>query len=95
MKPKNVAYLKSLANHLEPSLTVGKGEIDETLLRAVNNALAAHELIKVRILDTCGYDRKEVGAILAQGTGSELISTIGRIVILYKAKKEPVIRLPY
>lgn len=95
MKPKNIAYLKSLANALSPSVTVGKGAIDDRLIQSVENALKAHELIKVRVLSSSEYSRDEIGPMLAKATSSVHVSTIGRIVTLYKAKKDPKIILPY
>ena len=32
LAPKNRAYLKGLANHLKPTLNLGKGDIDENRL---------------------------------------------------------------
>ncbi len=95
MKPKNKAYLKSLANSLEPALNIGKGEIDENVVSAISASLKAHELIKVRILNNSDCDKKEIGDELARKTSSVHVSTIGHIVILYKKKdKDPKIVLP-
>ncbi len=95
MKPKNIAYLKSLANGLTPSINIGKGEIDENLIKAINASLTAHELIKIKILSNSELSKNEVGDLLASKTGSTRVSTIGRIVTLYKRnEKEPKIVLP-
>ena len=94
LKPKNIAYLQGLANRLDPVVTVGKGEIDEKLIASIENALRAHELIKIRILDNAAYSRKEIGPLLAEKTGSEFVSVLGRVVTLYKPKEKPVIVLP-
>lgn len=95
MKPKNIAYLKSLANTLSPSVNVGKGEIDENLIKAINDSLEAHELIKVKLLNNSEFTRLEIGKLLAEATNSVHVSTIGRIVTLYRRKKkEPKIVLP-
>lgn len=95
MKPKNIAYLKSLANNLEPSLNIGKGEIDENIVKAISASLKAHELIKVRILNNSDCNKKEIGDELAKMTSSTHVTTIGHIVVLYKKKdKDPKIVLP-
>ena len=95
LKPKNIAYLKSLANRLDPIVTVGKGEIDENLIQSIENALKARELIKIRLLDSVAYDRKEMGPLLAEKAHAELVSVLGRVVTLYRPKEKPVIVLPY
>jgi len=85
---KNKALLKKLANPLEPSLVVGKGEIDASLLQSVSLALKAHELIKVKVLTNQKKTRAEVGAEIASKTASEVVQIVGRIVVLYKKNEE-------
>jgi len=87
LSPKNKAILKSLANKIEPSLTLGKGEIDVNVVDTIAKALKAHELIKVKVLTTAG-DTKDVANVIANKTSSELVTTIGHVVILYKKNEE-------
>ena len=44
---------------------VGKGEIDEALVKSTADCLAARELIKMKVLDTSTYTAKEAAALLA------------------------------
>jgi len=92
---KERAYLKSLANTLKPSLLLGKGEIDETFIKAVTNALDAHELIKIRILNNASMEIKEIGTILSKSLNAEVVSIIGRVITLYRVNKQKrIIILP-
>lgn len=84
LTPKNKALLLKLANHAEPSLTIGKGDLDSTLLSAINNALTAHELIKIRVLTSQGEERSEIADKINLALGSETVKILGRILILYK-----------
>lgn len=94
LSPKNRAYLKSLANSLKPSLIIGKGEIDDTLLKSIDNALVAHELIKIKILPNSELEPIELFDIIATKTKSEKVSKIGRILTLYRRnEKNPRITL--
>lgn len=94
LSAKNRALLKGLANHIEPTVTVGKGEVDDTLLSSLNNSLSAHELVKVRILNNSNEEKEDIADKLAKGSKSELVAVIGHIVILYRPKKtNPVIVL--
>jgi RNA-binding protein len=88
LTPKNKALLKKLANHLEPSVNVGKGEIDDSLIETTSNALKAHELIKVRVLNNSSSGKEEVAAALAKATKSDVVATIGSIIVLYKARED-------
>ena len=46
MTSKDRAYLRSLANSIEPVFQVGKSGITDNLIKQVNDALEARELIK-------------------------------------------------
>jgi RNA-binding protein len=87
LSAKNRALLKGLANRLEPSLTVGKGAIDKNVLETVKKALAAHELIKVRVLTSHSDETAKAGEEIAKGAEAELVSTIGHVVTLYKKRE--------
>jgi len=81
---KQRAYLRKLANTLEPIFQIGKGGISETLIKQLNDALEARELIKIHLLDTSFLDTKETCNELARLTKSEPIQAIGSKLTLYR-----------
>jgi RNA-binding protein len=87
-------HLRGLGHALDAIVHVGKGGLDEGLIRAVNQALADHELIKVRVGDGADLDRHAAAEKIAAETGSEVAQVIGNIVLLYRAADEPTITLP-
>ena len=94
MTSKQRAYLRSLAQNLEPALSVGKAGVTPELCDAVSEALEARELIKVNILKNCFDDPREIADTLSGRTRSDVIQLIGRKIVLYRPAKEPVIVLP-
>ena len=58
---KQRAYLRSLANSAETILQVGKEGISENLIKQVDDALTARELIKGKVLETAPEDQSEKG----------------------------------
>lgn len=56
---KQRAYLRSLANDIQPIFQVGKNGIEENFIKQVKEALEARELIKIKVLENSG-DRKSV-----------------------------------
>jgi len=65
------------------------------LIKAVDQALADHELIKVKVGDTADLDRHEAAEKIATESKSEVAQVIGNIVLLYRAHPEdPKISLP-
>lgn len=69
-------------------MRVGEKGVTAGVIEAVNQALDDHELIKVRILEGCPIDRKDVGGELAEPSGAHAVGLIGRICILYRRHPE-------
>ncbi|UUZ85453.1 ribosome assembly RNA-binding protein YhbY [Paenibacillus sp. P26] len=85
---KQKRYLRSMAHHLNPIFQVGKGGVNEHLIRHIEEALEVRELIKISVLQNCLEDRDEVAAELAEGAGAELVQVIGKTIVLYKESRE-------
>lgn len=83
---KQRAALRAKANTLEVVFQVGKGEIDEALIKTTADCLAARELIKMKVLETSMYNAKEAAALLAEETASEVVQVIGGRFVLFKQK---------
>ena len=94
MNNKQRAYLSSLASKLTPILQVCKSSLTPELLQAVDEALAARELIKISVLKNCFDDPKEIANTMAERTRSQVVRVIGKKIILYRPAKKPQIELP-
>lgn len=81
---KQRRQLRALGHHLKAVVLVGAQGITDEVVAATGQALRDHELIKVRIIEG---DRHQVSASLAQATGAELAQLIGRIALLFRARK--------
>ena len=82
------AILRAQSNSLEVVFQVGKGEIDETLIKSTADCLAARELIKMKVLENSAYTPREAAELLAEATGSEVVQVIGSKFVLYLQKKK-------
>ena len=82
------AVLRAQANNLGVVFQVGKGEIDEALIKSTADCLAARELIKMKVLENSAYTTREAAELLAQATGSEVVQVIGSRFVLYLQKKK-------
>lgn len=91
---KQKRHLRAVGHSLKPVIMVGKGEINEALIKETGDALTFHELIKVKILESCLLDRHQVAADLAEACQAEVTQILGRTILLYRQAKEPKIELP-
>ena len=88
MTSKQRAYLRSLANTLEPIFQIGKSGISENLIQQLSDALDARELIKIHVLETAPDTAKNLGIEISNLTNSTLVQTIGNKITLSKQKEK-------
>ncbi len=92
---KQRAYLRGLANKEEPILHAGKGGVSDAMIRQLDDALTARELVKGKTLETAPETARQTAEALAAATQAQVVQVIGRTFVLYRANpKEPQIRLP-
>ncbi len=92
---KQRSYLRALANNLQPIFQVGKGGINDNMIKQFSDALEARELIKATVLKNAECDSRTVAEELAEATEAELVQVIGNKFVLYRESvKTPVIELP-
>lgn len=95
LSSKQRAYLRGLANNIDTIVYVGKGGMTEQIVKQVDDALAAREIIKGKCLDNCPLTPREAADILCEKTNSDSVQIIGSKFVLYRPDPdEPVIKLP-
>lgn len=88
---KERAQLRGYANKLEVILQIGKGGITSTVLKQANDALAAREMIKAKVLENSPFTANEAAQALAEAAECEIVQVIGSKFVVYKKNpKEPV-----
>ncbi|MGM0752251.1 MAG: ribosome assembly RNA-binding protein YhbY [Bacillota bacterium] len=85
---KQKRYLRSEAHHLNPVFQVGKGGVNENMIKTVGEAIEVRELMKISVLQNCDMDKSEVADQLSKGVGAEIVQIIGSTIVLYKESKE-------
>jgi len=92
---KQRAYLRSLANTIQPIFQVGKGGISENIIKQFDDALEARELVKATVLRNAEASPREIAEEIARETGAELVQVIGNKFVLYReSEKKKEIILP-
>lgn len=88
LRGKQKRFLRSKAHHLTPIFQVGKGGVNDNMIKQINDALEARELLKVSVLQNCEDDKDEVANDLSKGTRAEIVQVIGNTIVLYKESRE-------
>ena len=92
---KQKRALRAMAHHLNPVVMGGAGGLSQAVVDKVIVELDNHELIKVKVSKDAPTTLKDAASDLNEQTSAHVVQTIGRIVVLYKArKKQPTIVLP-
>ena len=93
---------------MDAIIQLGKGGLTPENTKAVDEALAARELIKINVLQNCLEDpremaqvlaertRSQVVQVLAERTHSQVVQVIGKKIVLYREgkKEKKKIELP-
>ncbi len=82
------AQLRGMANSYETIFQIGKGGINDQLIKQVGEALEARELIKLRVLETSPQPVKEAANEIAQSVGADVVQVIGSRFILYRESRD-------
>lgn len=85
-------YLRKRAHELKPVVMVGKQGNDERIVRALDEALSSHELVKVRFQDFLD-ERRELADSLASAVKAEVVSVVGHVAIIFRQNKDHADRI--
>ncbi len=86
-------YLRGLAHDLKPVVLIGKEGITDGTVRAADEELSRHELIKIKFNDFKEKDQKEtLSGELVVRTGSSQVGMIGHTAILFRPQTDPAKR---
>lgn len=75
--------LRGLAHHIKPVIQLGKHGISESLIKAAEEALKDHELIKLKFLDFKDA-KKELSVELSKKLDSHVVGMVGNTAIFYR-----------
>lgn len=88
MNSKQRAFLRSIANNITSIFQIGKNGISDNLIKQVDDALEARELIKLNVLETSPDDITDIANLLAEKTNSTIVQIMGNKITLYRARKK-------
>lgn len=94
MNSKQITYLRGLGHHLNPVVSIGNNGLTEQVLKEIELALNAHELIKIKV---AGDDRALRVSMLEEicgKTAATAVHHIGKQLVIYRPSEKSRITLP-
>lgn len=88
LTPAQRRAFRAQAHHLHPVVSVAGNGLTPAVLKEIDHALQAHELIKIRVY---GEDRSQRDGILATvctELGASSVQHIGKTLIVWRQKRE-------
>ena len=88
LNSKQRAYLRGLANKIDPIFQIGKSGVSPELVDAIDEALESRELVKCNILNNCMEDIKYIASAISERKKSDVVQVIGKKIVIYRPSKE-------
>ena len=89
---KTRIQLRSIASTIKPIVWVGKDGFSEKVLKQIEEELFNHELIKISMQENVTPPTEFELTEMAVKLGAEVVTTIGRKIVLYKHSEKKGIK---
>jgi RNA-binding protein len=87
-------FLRAQAHELRPVVMIGAAGLTEVVVKEVERSLAAHELIKIRVLSNDREARERHIRAICQAVSAARVQHIGKLLLIYRPAEKPRLKLP-
>lgn len=94
LKSSQRQFLKALAHRLQPVVMIGNQGLTPAILKEIERALDAHELIKIKMATDESATRKAWVETICQTAQAQAVQQIGKMGVIYRPAATPTIKLP-
>jgi len=84
---------RAIGHNLKPVVTIAQKGITENVHDELERALKDHELIKLKLVTANRSDKQALTESICNDFKAQCVQSIGHIVLLYRAAKNPDPRL--
>ena len=88
LTPAHRQTLKARAHALKPVVLLGAAGLTEMVLREIDRALTAHELVKIKVPDDDRDRRLQIFTEAAEKLAAAKVQSIGKIIVLFRPLPE-------
>ena len=90
LTPKERQALKARAHGLKPVVLLGNSGLSAPVMKEIDRALAAHELIKVKVPGDDREQRDSLFAEVAEALSAARVQLIGKLLLFYRPAPDEV-----
>lgn len=94
MNSKQITYLRGLGHHLSPVVSIGNNGLTEQVMKEIELALNAHELIKIKVSGDDRALRTTMLEDICEKSGATAVHHIGKQLVIYRKSEKSKITLP-
>ena len=94
LTPAQRQHLKGLAHSRQPVVMIGSNGLTPAVLKEIELALVAHELIKIKAASDEPDTRRNWLEEICATSGAAPVQQIGKVLVIYRAADKPRIVLP-
>lgn len=87
--PDTKKRFRTIGHGLKPVVTIAGNGLSDGVRAELERALDDHELIKIKLALEDRDERKAMIEELTAQTGAEIIQTIGKVVLVFRAARKP------
>jgi RNA-binding protein len=91
---KQKRFLRAQAHNMNAIFQIGKEGLHDSQVEGIKDALKAHELVKIKILESCLTSKNEIALELSVQTKAEVVQILGRTIVLFKISDKGIYKLP-
>lgn len=85
---KERAMLKSESHDYKPVVNIGKFSLTDEVIKSIEEALDAREIIKIKILNNNLDNPDDILQTILEKTGADFVNHLGNIFTIYRKSKE-------
>lgn len=86
LKPAERQALKGRAHRLKPVVLIGEAGLTPTVAGEIERALAAHELIKIRVMGVERAGRDALLGTVCAASGAAPVQHIGKVLVIFRER---------
>jgi RNA-binding protein len=85
---KEKRSMRAQANQIKASVMIGREGMSSNVEHFIDEAFNSKNLVKVKVLDTCNDDRRQIAEQLKKLKDTEIVQLLGRTILLYRPLRE-------